>query len=127
MKTENYAARQTVEVTGRIDTPWGKADFATVFGDGITFYSTPGHGGFRLSPERNAELLRKFPGFRTFSGAVGWYEEDCDWAAVALAFPEAFPEVAPSEAQSIFDQYCARRLPANSAATAALAAERGSK
>lgn len=27
---------------------------------------------------------------KPFAG-LGWYEEDCDWAIVALAFPQFFP------------------------------------
>ena len=30
--------------------------------------------------------LREFVGY----GGPGWYEEDCDWAVVALAFPSMF-------------------------------------
>lgn len=47
-------------------------------------HSTAGHGGFHLSPDRNAKihpLLRK---------DTPWYEEDCEWAIVALSFPELF-------------------------------------
>lgn len=101
--------RTTIDLSGegrRVSTPWGMADFETYFAPGIVFYSTPSHGGFRLSPERQAQLETKFPGFKPFAGQRGWYEEDCDWAAVALTFPEAFPEVAPSEAQAVFDRYC---------------------
>jgi hypothetical protein len=29
--------------------------------------------------------------FKPFAGP-NWYEEDCDWAIVALAFPQFFPE-----------------------------------
>jgi hypothetical protein len=94
---------------GAVKTPWGTADFATEYAPGITFFETPGHGGFCLSPERNAEVLAKFPGFRPFSGAVGWYEEDCDWSAVALTFPDLFPGFLV-QAQACFDKYCAKRM-----------------
>ena len=43
-----------------------------------------GHGGFHLSTERNAKvhpLLRK---------DTPWYEEDCEWAIVAISFPDLF-------------------------------------
>src|SRR3990167_6057716 len=38
----------------RKDTPWGIADHRERIADGIDFYSTPSHGGYFLSPERNA-------------------------------------------------------------------------
>lgn len=47
-------------------------------------HSTAGHGGFYLSADRNAKvlpLLRK---------VTPWYEEDCEWAIVALSFPDLF-------------------------------------
>jgi hypothetical protein len=112
-KAERGAAvkRATIEYVGEQGphTPWGVAESATVFAPGIVFYTTASHGGFYLAPERNAALLAKFPGFRRFSGSVGWYEEDCDWSAVALAFPDAFPGVNQTEAQGVFDRYCSKR------------------
>ncbi len=65
--------------------PWGAIDSENVVAEGITFVHTPGHGGYKLSRERNAKVdsaWRK-PG--------GWYEEDCEWAIVALTFPDVFP------------------------------------
>jgi len=49
---------------------------------GVTRVSTAEHGGWRLSPERNAavpdDLREEF----------GWYELDCAWAKTAIAFPD---------------------------------------
>ena len=73
-----------------MNTPWGPSDHQTHVAPGIVFHSTPSHGGYHLDAKRNAQVLAKFPGFRTFCGSVGWYEEDCDWAAVALTFPDLF-------------------------------------
>lgn len=70
-------------------TPWGKADWEKSRAPGITWYSTPSHGGFHLSPAKMAEFEAKFPKFETFAGGP-WFEEDCDWAAVVIAFPEHF-------------------------------------
>jgi hypothetical protein len=106
-------------LSSQIQTPWGIADFATEYAHGIVFFSTPSHGGFHLLPERNAEVLAKFPGFRTFSGAVGWYEEDCDWALVALTFPHLFGKPGLlAEAQACFDRFCAKRMPSPKGVTA---------
>lgn len=66
-------------------TPWGAADTGYKYATGVNFYNTPGHGGFKLSDSRNAEVPVPF------QRVNGWYEEDCDWAAVAYTFPELFP------------------------------------
>lgn len=69
-----------------IHTPWGVADHAREYAEGITFYGTPSHGGFKLSPER---LKQMHPALRQRSP---FFEEDSEWAKVAFSFPEAFPE-----------------------------------
>jgi hypothetical protein len=66
-------------------TPWGKADHVSKVTRGIIFYGTPSHGGYHVSKTLNA---RVDPAWRN---ALGWYEEDCDWAIVVLTFPEYFP------------------------------------
>ena len=65
-------------------TPWGKAQYATVYGTGVTSYGTAGHGGFKLDAKRKAEV---HPALRAKGG---WYEEDGEWAAVAHTFPQLF-------------------------------------
>jgi len=65
-------------------TPWGMSDGQTTLASGIISYSTPGHGGIHLDDEHN----KKMPA--AMRNADGWYEEDCEWAKVALIFPEAF-------------------------------------
>lgn len=65
-------------------TPWGAAQYAYKYARGIINYSCAGHGGFHLSATRNAQVLA------VWRNADGWYEEDCEWAIVALTFPEAF-------------------------------------
>jgi len=71
-------------------TPWGVADDSERIAKGIMRYGTPGHGGYHLSPARQAEM----PAALLIGGmpdiARGWYEEDCDWARIALAFPQFF-------------------------------------
>lgn len=73
----------TVQVGSR--TPWGRADHIANPAPGIAQVGTPGHGGVKLSPERNAEIP---PALRNSSG---WYEEDCEVHIVAMHHPEAFP------------------------------------
>ncbi|WP_054313303.1 hypothetical protein [Mesorhizobium sp. 1M-11] len=82
------------EISSRARTPWGTSQGTTVYADGVAFHSTASHGGFHLSPDRNAKvhpLLR--------AGAA-WYEEDCHWAAVAHAFPELFTDSEMASAES---------------------------
>lgn len=65
-------------------TPWGASQMAVIYADGVIAHSTAGHGGFHLSADRNSKvhsLLRK---------DTPWYEEDCEWAIVALSFPDLF-------------------------------------
>ena len=72
------------EIRSRAHTPWGPSQGATVFAEGIVCHSTAGHGGFHLSTDRNASVhsrLRK---------RDGWYEEDSEWAIVAITFPHLF-------------------------------------
>lgn len=65
-------------------TPWGVADHVKEYAEGIVFYGTPSHGGFKLDRQRNAAV----PDYMRRAG--GWYEEDCDWAIVATVHPIAF-------------------------------------
>jgi Domain of unknown function (DUF7007) len=91
---QQRAALGRREISSRAHTPWGTSQGATVHADGVVFHSTASHGGFHLSPQRNAKvhpLLR--------AGAA-WYEEDCHWAAVAHAFPELFTDFERASAES---------------------------
>ena len=63
-----------------MQTPWGKADSATVYADGIGWVGTPSHGGCKLDRKRNAMI----PSYMRQAG--GWYEEDCDWCIPFVIF-----------------------------------------
>ena len=65
-------------------TPWGLSQQSKSYGPGIVSYSCAGHGGFHVSPTLNATM----PDYLRYP--EGWYEEDCAWALVALAFPDRF-------------------------------------
>ncbi len=73
-----------------ISTPWGPSQHIRKIADGIEFVSTAGHGGFRLSPERQQVLAKRFPKFKPFTGNRMWLEEDCDALLVYVLFPEHF-------------------------------------
>lgn len=65
-------------------TPWGGSQLATIYAEGVIKHSTAGHGGFHLSPDRNSQVDLAV---RTDGG---WYEEDAEWAIVAVTFPALF-------------------------------------
>lgn len=72
------------EIHSRAHTPWGPSQGATVFAEGIVCHSTAGHGGFHLADDRNARVDGRL------RNANSWYEEDAEWAIVAITFPELF-------------------------------------
>lgn len=77
-----------------MQTPWGRSDHQEMVVPGVTAVSTPSHGGFKLSPAREADLdarLREhgLTAERARMGyEPGWYEEDCSALAVMFAFPQ---------------------------------------
>lgn len=80
-------------------TPWGTADYGYVYGEGVIFYGTPGHGGFKLDAKRN----KLVPAVWRRKG--GWYEEDLEWAIVAVVFPELFEEKEREGAESTLERW----------------------
>jgi hypothetical protein len=67
-------------------TPWGPSQQSEKITRGIVSYSTAGHGGIHVSPKLNQQI----PAHLRIED--GWYEEDCDWARVCLAFPHLFSQ-----------------------------------
>ncbi|WCA62405.1 hypothetical protein G6M16_024495 (plasmid) [Agrobacterium tumefaciens] len=65
-------------------TPWGMAQVSRQYADDIVLHSTASHGGFHLAENANAVV---HPLYRNDDG---FYEEDCEWAKVAHAFPQLF-------------------------------------
>lgn len=63
-------------------TPWGQAQEVRHYAPGIAVVTCAGHGGIKLSPERNREVP---PSLRRSSG---WYEEDCEFQIAGMYFPE---------------------------------------
>jgi hypothetical protein len=80
--------------------PWGPSQGSKVYAQGVTSHSTAGHGGFKLSDERDRKvhpLLR---------AAGGWYEEDECWAIVAITFPHLFTTLERFHAQQTIKDSC---------------------
>ncbi|UXT85257.1 DUF7007 domain-containing protein [Agrobacterium tumefaciens] len=91
----DLAKLNRVQTRMSASTPWGGSQRAIVYADGVVAHLTSGHGGFHLSTERNAKvhpLLRK---------DMPWYEEDCEWAIVAISFPDLFTGYERSMAEKI--------------------------
>jgi hypothetical protein len=78
-----------------VQTPWGPSQSSREIAPGIIRYDTASHGGYYLSPERVAEMPKPLREFVPFGGPQAgpgrWFEEDCDWSVVCLAFPQFFP------------------------------------
>lgn len=89
------------------ETPWGAAQFVLDVLPGIKSVSTASHGGYWLDDDRLARFVAVFPDFPRWSGSPAWFEEDCDWAAVAVLFPEAFTDAQLSSAVGIMERYVA--------------------
>lgn len=92
-------------------TPWGKPDEVLEYEPGMYWLSTPSHGGFYLAQEHNAQIPEEW---RQASfcgqGERGWYEEDCDWAFVALTFPQHFSAAQVRAAQQTLDLFIMPKL-----------------
>lgn len=69
-------------------TPWGRANHTDEIAPGIWLIRTPDHGGIWLSAERLAAMPESLR-VSTWAG-LPWFEEDCDAARVAVAFPRDF-------------------------------------
>ena len=100
------------------NTPWGigKECEWSKCAEGVYFVSTPSHGGYLITQERRNAMPEPYKSIPTFAGG-NWYEEDCDWALVALSFPEAFPKMASDIpladiAQKTFEMYHAKKVTA---------------
>lgn len=77
--------------------PWGKYSSSDTHSHarGITSVSTASHGGFKLSKGRIVEMAKKgLP-------AKIWYEEDCEYALVVIAFPQYFDEAMVNNAKEV--------------------------
>lgn len=85
-------------------TPWGPAQHSTEYGDGIIKYGTAGHGGIKVPDELN----QKIPSALRVKD--GWYEEDCDWAIVAVSFPGYFTDRDHRGAVYVMERYYAEKF-----------------
>lgn len=85
-----------------MQTPWGKAQTIDKIAEGITHVTTASHGGIHLSPKRQKQMPAKYR--ETFAGGP-WYEEDCDWARVAVTFPDCFTAAVVKAAKESLERW----------------------
>ena len=86
------------------NTPWGPAQTVEVVGTHqghqIVHVTTASHGGYYVPLPL---LLAIPPAYRLraqqWSGSPHWFEEDCEWASVAVTFPDLFPVKAVTAAR----------------------------
>lgn len=72
--------------------PWGNVDGWTPFGDlGLYQHSTSSHGGIYVPDEMLAMMPEPYRKANHYGGK-NWFEEDCEWALVALSFPSGHSE-----------------------------------
>lgn len=90
--------RRKLDLKGS-ETPWGACEEAVSYGEGVISYSTARHGGFWVSPERQAKMPPAL--YRD----TQWYEEDCEQALVTLSFQELFTSYEISAAEETLKRY----------------------
>ena len=105
----NYSTERNLTIGDA--TPWGAAETIEQLAPGIAFVSTPSHGGFYLSPSRNACVPYAWRKASFNQQALsGWYEEDCDACMVALWFTAEIGCNNRAAAQRCFDHWIAPKL-----------------
>lgn len=68
--------------------PWGAIQTHDKVAEGIYFIQTGGHGGYLVTRDRYAEMPQYL---RECSFTKDqWFEEDCSWCAVVIAWPHYF-------------------------------------
>lgn len=83
--------------------PWGAAQTRRTIAEGITFVTTAGHGGYILSKERYEEMPEHLKAC-SFTGDQ-FFEEDCSWCGVVLAFPQFFDSSTQEIAKRTYAAY----------------------
>ena len=70
--------------------PWGQIDHVEKVFCGVSFVSTPSHGGLRISRSWAEKNLTKeaLAEASDWDNNYFWYEEDCDWAIPVFEHPE---------------------------------------
>ena len=90
----------------KMNTPWGCADKVEQIGGGLVSVQTPSHGGIFVP----LDSYRKMPVALQCNiyGGRTWFEEDIEWALVALAFPQYFDARSMHYAVGAFEHYAGK-------------------
>ena len=95
-----------------VNTPWGPSQSETRYADGVTFYGTAGHGGFRVNAHHWGLIPDRYRRYAArWSGSEYWYEEDVAGLVIPVTFPEYFPHVTAAnlaEYRATLDRYVAK-------------------
>ena len=86
--------------------PWGRIQNVNRVAAGISWISTAGHGGFRLSKTRYESMPANLRAC-SFTGNQ-FFEEDCSWCAVVMAFPQFCDADQTLSAAMTFNKYYAK-------------------
>lgn len=76
---------------------WGKANHVSEVAPGVAFADCEGHGGYRLSRERNMDIPKPL--------RRDWYEEDTEAHIVGMYHPDVFNHDGDSSKQAVKDYY----------------------
>ena len=75
-----------------MSTPWGQIDHTEHYETGISFVSTPGHGGLRIARKyAESHLSTAAINAAIDYGSYLYYEEDCNWCIPAWELPHLWP------------------------------------
>lgn len=105
-KTLNQTALAVLitEQLKRRGSPWGAIEECREIYPGLYFVATQSHGGIYVDDLRFA-MIPDYIAKASFLSRgrdkpSQWYEEDCDWALLALVFPGAFAAPMQEHARS---------------------------
>ncbi len=84
-----------------------QSQLAMIYAEGVVSHSTATHRGIHLSSDRNkrVDVALRADG--------GWYEEDAEWAIVAITFPDLFTSHEHKRAHETYPEQLAECLGEN--------------
>lgn len=88
--------------------PWGPIEETKEVAPGIDWVSCAGHAGFRLSYGRYMSMPMRWRQCSFTNNE--WFEEDCSWCAVVLAYPEFFNSGMVQAAKNTFNRFYSHRF-----------------
>lgn len=99
------ATKPTPRFRNLSNSPWGRVQRRTTIAKGIVWMTTAGHGGFRLSRDRWEAMPAHLKACSFTSDE--FFEEDCAYCAVVLAFPAHFNDEQVKSASATYARWFA--------------------